>query len=62
VLLDLLGDAYTQGHDLAKAEQAVPQGAGPGSVRAEPSARAGQTLLAEEKYAEALAVYQNFRI
>ncbi len=58
VLLDLLGDAYTQAHELAKAETAYRK-----AVEADPSELShqrglGQTLLAEEKYREALAVYQ----
>ena len=57
-LLDLLGDAYTQTKDLAKAEEAYRQ-----AVDLEPSELSherglGQTLLAEEKYPEALKVYQ----
>jgi Flp pilus assembly protein TadD len=57
-LLDLLGDAYTQGHDLAKAENAYRQ-----AMELDPSELShqrglGQTLLAEEKYEEALGVYQ----
>ncbi len=58
VLLDLLGDAYTQAHDLAKAESAYRQ-----AVELDPSEPShkrglGQTLLAEEKYPEALKVYE----
>ncbi len=58
VLLDLLGDAYTQTHDLAKAEAAYRK-----AMELDPSEPShqrglGQTLLAEEKYAEALKVYQ----
>jgi tetratricopeptide (TPR) repeat protein len=58
VLLDLLGDAYTQAHDLAKAEVAYRQ-----AVELDPSEPShqrglGQTLLAEEKYPEALKVYE----
>lgn len=57
-LLDLLGEAYTQMHELAKAEQAYRQ-----AVELDPSELShqrglGQTLMAEEKYPEALAVYQ----
>jgi tetratricopeptide (TPR) repeat protein len=57
-LLDLLGDAYTQTHDLAKAEAAYRK-----AVDLEPSELShqrglGQTLLAEEKYSDALTVYQ----
>lgn len=58
VLLDLLGDAYTQAHELAKAEEAYRK-----AMELDPSELShqrglGQTLLAEEKYSEALAVYQ----
>jgi tetratricopeptide (TPR) repeat protein len=58
VLLDLLGDAYTQAHDLAKAEQAYRK-----AEELDPSELShrrglGQTLMAEEKYSEALKVYQ----
>src|SRR5467141_3319125 len=58
VLLDLLGDAYTQAHELAKAEDAYRK-----AVELDPSELShqrglGQTLLAEEKYSEALKVYQ----
>src|SRR5882762_660933 len=58
VLLDLLGDAYTQAHELAKAEEAYRK-----AVELDPSELShqrglGQTLLAEEKFPEALKVYQ----
>ena len=58
VLLDLLGDAYTQTHELAKAEEAYRK-----AVELDPSELShqrglGQTLLAEEKFSEALRVYQ----
>ena len=57
-LLDLLGDAYTQTKDLAKAEAAYRR-----ATEIDPSELShqrglGQTLLAEEKYTEALKVYQ----
>jgi tetratricopeptide (TPR) repeat protein len=58
VLLDLLGDAYTQAHELAKAEQAYRQAAELDPSEPNHQRGLGQTLLAEEKYAEALAVYQ----
>jgi len=58
VLLDLLGDAQTQVHELAKAEEAYRK-----AVELDPSEPShqrglGQTLLAEEKYPEALKVYE----
>ncbi|HXJ45767.1 MAG TPA: tetratricopeptide repeat protein [Candidatus Dormibacteraeota bacterium] len=57
-LLDLLGDAYTQTKDLAKAESAYRK-----ATEIDPSELShqrglGQTLLSEEKYQEALKVYQ----
>jgi len=58
VLLDLLGDAHTQAHELAKAEEAYRK-----ATELDPSEPShqrglGQTLLAEEKYPEALKVYE----
>jgi len=57
-MLDLLGDAYTQSHDLPKAEAAYRK-----ATELDPSELShqrglGQTLMAEEKYSDALAVYQ----
>jgi tetratricopeptide (TPR) repeat protein len=57
-LWDMLGDAYTQTHDLPNAEQAYRK-----ATEAEPDDidhRRGlaQTLLGEEKYSEALEQYQ----
>ncbi len=57
-LFDLLGDAYTQTHDYAKAEAAYRK-----AVDLDPSELShlrglGQALLSEEKYPEALSVYQ----
>jgi tetratricopeptide (TPR) repeat protein len=57
-MYDLLGDAYTQIHDFAKAEGAYRK-----AVDLEPSELnhlrgLGQTLLSEEKYSDALTVYQ----
>lgn len=57
-VFDLLGDAYTQTHDFAKAEAAYRK-----AVDLDPSELShlrglGQTLLAEEKYTDALTVYQ----
>ena len=58
VLLDLLGDAYVQAHELAKAEQAYRKAQELDPSELSHQRGLGQTLLAEEKYAEALAVYQ----
>jgi Flp pilus assembly protein TadD len=58
VLLDLLGDAYTQAHELAKAEQAYRKAQELDPSELSHQRGLGQTLLAEEEYAEALAVYQ----
>jgi Flp pilus assembly protein TadD len=57
-LLDLLGDAYTQTKDFAKAEDAYRKASDlePGEVSHQRGL--GQTLMAEEKYPEALTVYQ----
>jgi tetratricopeptide (TPR) repeat protein len=57
-LLDLLGDAYTQAHDLMKAEDAYRK-----ATQIDPSELShqrglGQTLMEEEKFTDALAVYQ----
>jgi Flp pilus assembly protein TadD len=57
-LLDLLGDAYTQTHDLVKAEQAYRK-----AVDLDPSELShqrglGQTLMSEEKFSDALVVYE----
>jgi tetratricopeptide (TPR) repeat protein len=58
VLLDLLGDAYTQAHELAKAEQAYRKAAELDPSELSHQRGLGQTLLAEEKYSEALSVYR----
>jgi len=58
VLLDLLGDAYTQAHDLAKAEAAYAKAADLDPSEPSHQRGLGQTLLAEEKYPEALKVYE----
>jgi tetratricopeptide (TPR) repeat protein len=58
VLLDLLGDAYTQAHELAKAEEAYRKAAELDPSEPSHQRGLGQTLLAEEKYPEALKVYE----
>ncbi len=58
VLLDLLGDAQTQAHDLAKAEEAYRKAAELDPSEPSHQRGLGQTLLAEEKYPEALKVYE----
>ncbi|HEX9457034.1 MAG TPA: tetratricopeptide repeat protein [Candidatus Acidoferrum sp.] len=58
VLLDLLGDAHTQAHELAKAEQAYRKAAELDPSELSHQRGLGQTLLAEEKYSEALSVYR----
>ena len=58
VLLDLLGDAYTQAHELSKAEGAYRKAVEMDPSEASHQRGLGQTLLAEEKYSEALFVYQ----
>jgi len=57
-LLDLLGDAYTQTHDLAKAEAAYRKAAELDPSELSHTRGLGQTLLGEEKFADALTVYQ----
>jgi Flp pilus assembly protein TadD len=56
-LLDLLGDAYTQTHDLPKAEVAYRKAAELDPAELSHVRGLGQTLLAEEKYGDALTVY-----
>src|ERR1700719_3678655 len=58
VLLDLLGDARTQTHELAKAEEAYRKAAELDPSELSHQRGLGQTLLAEEKYSEARKVYQ----
>src|SRR5277367_6288137 len=53
-LLDLLGDAYTQSHELAKAEKAYRQAMELDPAELSHQRGLGQTLLAEDKYQEAL--------
>jgi len=57
-LLDLLGDAYSQTHDLAKAEAAYRKATELDPSELSHTRGLGQTLLAEEKFADALTVYQ----
>jgi tetratricopeptide (TPR) repeat protein len=57
-MLDLLGDAYTQSHDLAKAETAYRKATELDPTELSHQRGLGQTLMAEEKYPEALDVYQ----
>ncbi len=57
-LLDLLGDAYTQIKDLPKAEAAYRKAQDLDPSELSHQRGLGQTLLAEEKYPEALKVYQ----
>ena len=56
-LLDLLGDAYTQTHDLPKAEDAYRKAADLDPSESSHLRGLGQTLLAEEKFSDALKVY-----
>ena len=58
ILLDLLGDAYTQAKELAKAEGAYRKAAELDPSELSHQRGLGQTLMAEEKFQEALAVYQ----
>jgi tetratricopeptide (TPR) repeat protein len=58
VLLDLLGDAYTQAHDMAKAEEAYRRAVELDPAELSHQRGLGQTLLAQEKYPEALKVYE----
>ena len=57
-LLDLLGDAYTQTNDLPKAEAAYRKAAELDPSELSHQRGLGQTLLSEEKYQDALKVYQ----
>jgi tetratricopeptide (TPR) repeat protein len=57
-LLDLLGDAFTQTHDLPKAEAAYRKATELDPSELSHTRGLGQTLLAEEKFADALTVYQ----
>jgi tetratricopeptide (TPR) repeat protein len=57
-LYDLLGDAYTQTHDYPKAEGAYRKAVDLDPTELNHQRGLGQTLLTEEKYQDALAVYQ----
>ena len=57
-LLDLLGDAYTQTKELAKAEQAYRKAAELDPSELAHQRSLAQTLLAEDKFSDALAVYR----
>jgi tetratricopeptide (TPR) repeat protein len=57
-LFDLLGDAYTQNHDYAKAELAYRKAVDLDPTELNHLRGLGQTLLSEEKYSDALTVYQ----
>jgi tetratricopeptide (TPR) repeat protein len=58
LLFDLLGDAYTQTKDLPKAEQAYRKAAELDPSELSHQRGLGQTLMSEEKFPEALIVYQ----
>ncbi len=57
-VFDLLGDAYTQTHDYSKAEEAYRKAADLDPSELSHLRGLGQTLLSEEKYTDALSVYQ----
>lgn len=57
-MFDLLGDAYTQTKDLAKAEQAYRKAVELDPAEISHQRSLGQTLMAEEKYQDALKVYE----
>jgi len=57
-LYDLLGDAYTQTHDYPKAEAAYRKAVDLDPAELSHLRGLGQTLLSEEKYTDALTVYQ----
>ncbi len=55
---DLLGDAYTQTHEYGKAEKAYRKAVDLDPTELGHLRGLGQTLLSEEKYPDALSVYQ----
>jgi tetratricopeptide (TPR) repeat protein len=57
-LFDLLGDAYAQTHNYAKAEVAYRKAAELDPAELSHLRALGQTLMSEEKYSDALVVYQ----
>src|SRR5208337_122783 len=57
-LYDLLGDAYTQTHEYGKAEKAYRKAVDLDPAELGHLRGLGQTLLSEEKYPDALSVYQ----
>lgn len=58
MLFDLLGDAYTQTKDLPKAERAYRKATELDPTELSHQRGLGQTLMSEEKFSEALTVYQ----
>ena len=58
LLFDLLGDAYTQTKNLPKAEQAYRKATELDPSEVSHQRGLGQTLMSEEKFPEALTVYQ----
>jgi len=58
LLFDLLGDAYTQTKDLPKAETAYRKATDLDPTELSHQRGLGQTLMSEEKFSEALTVYQ----
>jgi tetratricopeptide (TPR) repeat protein len=58
MLLDLLGDAYTQTKNLAKAEDAYRRASEEDPSELSHLRGLGQTLMSEEKFSDALTVYQ----
>ncbi|HEY2459233.1 MAG TPA: tetratricopeptide repeat protein [Candidatus Acidoferrum sp.] len=58
MLLDLLGDAYTQTKDFGKAEESYKKAAQLDPAEASHLRGLGQTLMSEEKFPEALTTFQ----